>query len=136
MDEAITQLVSIYTLLFMLGCWVLTFLTRRVVETAIPSLKKKSDENDSQITYTTPFSRWWNQVLLYFIPTCWGMLGGASLGSVYPFPEGIQSMSGRIFFGMVCGFFCTFGYKLIMFIILQKFKIQKGDLPDVKEPEI
>ena len=48
------------------ACYVLTFITRRIVETAKPDLKK--------VPYTSTFSRWWNGVILYTIGPFYGVV--------------------------------------------------------------
>jgi hypothetical protein len=135
MDEALTNFVGWHTLIFGLACWILTFFTRRVVETAVPSLKKAADANQEGKTYKTTFARWWNEAVLYSIPVLWGGLS-ASLATMYPFPAGITSFSARLFFGIVVGFFSGFIYKILKKIIFKKFDIvDETELPVAKAPD-
>lgn len=135
MDQAISNFVGWHTLVFALACWILTFITRRVVETAVPSAKKVADANHPEVTYKTTFARWWNEVILYVIPVAWGG-ASASVATMYPFPEGIESLSGRLFFGVVVGFFSGFLYKLLKKALLKKFDIVSEDeLPSAKAPK-
>jgi hypothetical protein len=135
MDQALTNFISWHTLVFGLACWILTFLSRRITETALPHLKKQVDANQEGATYKTTFARWWNEVLLYVLPVAWGGLS-ASLATFYPFPEGVSSFSARLFFGIVTGFFSGFIYKILKKIILKKFDIvSESDLPAAKVPE-
>lgn len=136
MDEALTNFVSWHTLIFGLACWILTFFTRRILETAVPSLKKAVDANQNGITYKTTWSRWWNEVVLYLLPVFWGGLS-ASLATSYPLPQGVSSFSGRLFFGIVVGFFSGFIYKVLKKVILKKFDIvSEEELPAAKSPEL
>lgn len=135
MNEALTDFIGWHTLIFGLACWVLTFFTRRIVETAIPHLKKQADANAPDATYRTTFARWWNEVILYALPVAWGAIS-ASLMTMYPFPQGLTSFSARLFFGIVVGFFSGFIYKILKKIVLKKFDIvDEGDLPTAKAPE-
>jgi len=135
MDQAISNFVGWHTLVFALACWILTFLTRRIVETAVPSAKKALDVNKGETPYKTTFARWWNEVLLYVIPVAWGGTS-ASIATFYPFPEGIESFSARLFFGVVIGFFSGFLYKVLKKVILKKFDIvSEKDLPAATAPK-
>lgn len=134
MEQALTSFFGWHTLIFGLMCWILTFLTRRVVETAIPTLKKGTDANNGGTTYQTTLARWWQEVFLYVLPVAWGSLS-ASVATMYPFPEGVSSFSARLFFGIVVGFFSGFLYKILKKVILKKFDIvDEKDLPAAKAP--
>jgi len=98
--------------LFATACYVLTLITRRVVEAAKPDLKKQSDENSSKTTYASAWARWWNQVILYAIAPTYGVaLALFMRGSEY-FPEPLRDTELAILFGMVAGFLCSFFFKL------------------------
>ncbi len=136
MENALTNFLGWHTLIFGLMCWILTFITRRIVETALPHLKKSADANHKDVTYKTTFARWWNEVILYVMPPSWGALAGG-LASMYPFPDGLTSLSARLFFGVVVGFFSGFIYKIVKKVVLKKFDIVKeSDLPEAKPPEL
>ena len=135
MDDALTNFVGWHTLIFGLACWILTFFTRRVVETAVPSLKKGTDANQAGVTYKTTFARWWHEVILYAVPVVWGGLS-ASLATMYPFPAGLTSFSARLLFGIVIGFFSGFIYKIFKKVVLKKFDIaDENELPVAKAPD-
>lgn len=135
MDDALTNFIGWHTLIFGLACWILTFFTRKIVETAVPTLKKVSDANGEGVTYKTTFARWWNEVILYALPVAWGSLS-ATLATMYPFPAGLTSFSARLFFGIVVGFFSGFIYKILKKMVLKKFDIVgDDDLPAAKPPE-
>lgn len=131
MDNAISEFFGWHTLVFGLACYILTFFTRRIVETEWPILRKKADENSPNMTYATTFSRWWNQVLLYIIPVFWGCLT-AALAKQYPFPVGMQTLSGRLFFGVVIGFFSSFLYKIVRRTLAAKLGI--ADTSSISPP--
>lgn len=136
MENALTNFLGWHTLIFGLMCWILTFLTRRIVETAMPHLKKSADANHGDITYKTTFARWWGEVILYILPVAWGSLA-ASVATMYPFPEGLTSLSARLFFGIVVGFFSGFIYKVTKKVVLKKFDIvSEESLPKASPPQI
>jgi hypothetical protein len=112
MDEAVGNLFGVGALVLGLVAWVGTFLIRRIVETAVPSARKRADANAPGITYLTPFSRWWNEVILYALPALvGGSCSGARVGDMVG-PAVAQTHSGRIFFGIIVGFFSGFIYKV------------------------
>lgn len=119
MDTALSNFWGWHTLVFGLACYILTQFTRRVVETRWPHLRKGADENSIQATYSTEMSRWWNQVILYALPVLYGA-ACAVLAFKYPFPEGMQSFSGRLFFGIVIGFFSGFLFKFVKRALAKK----------------
>ena len=136
MENALTNFLGWHTLIFGLMCWILTFLTRKIVETALPHLKKSADANQAGVTYKTTFARWWNEVILYVVPVAWGA-GAAAAATMYPFPQGLTSLSARLFFGIVVGFFSGFIYKIVKKVVLKKFDIVKEeDLPEAKPPQL
>jgi hypothetical protein len=96
------------------ACYVLTLLTRRIVETASPDLKKQADANDSKLSYKTTFSRWWNEVILYSISPVYGMLLALLLRKTILFPEEFQGSTTLVVMsGLTCGFLCSWFYKAI-----------------------
>lgn len=123
MDDAWKEFLGIHTLIFSFICWVGTFFARRIVENIWPHLKKQADENSTRTTYLTPSARWWNQVILYLIPVAIGTFS-AAVATAYPFPVGIQSLSARLFFGTVIGFFSGYLYKVVRQIIARVTGVQ------------
>lgn len=123
MDDAWKEFLGIHTLIFSFICWVGTFFVRRIVENIWPHLKKQADENSPNATYLTPMSRWWNQVILYLVPVVLGA-GAAAVATAYPFPAGIQSLSARLFFGTVIGFFSGYLYKVVRQIVARVTGVQ------------
>src|SRR5688572_22427091 len=123
MDDAWKEFLGIHTLIFSFICWVGTFFVRRIVENIWPHLKKQADENSPSTTYLTPMSRWWNQVILYLVPVALGAFA-AAVATAYPFPAGIQSLSARLFFGTVIGFFSGYLYKVVRQIVARVTGVQ------------
>jgi hypothetical protein len=123
MDDAfVNNFFGWHTLIFMAVCYILTFFTRRTVETMWPSLQKKADENDPAKTYLTKMARVWNELILFVIPVFFGAVT-AMLAKKYPFPEGFQTLSARALFGVVTGFFSGFAFKILMQIIGRRFGV-------------
>ena len=114
--------------------FVAVFLVRRVVETAVPTLKKQADPNSPRLTYLTTFSRWWNEVILYVLPVVLG--AGCGLIKSDFFFAGIGDKGGRLIFGAMVGWFSSFLYKLLRKVVKQKMGVDLvpdmdlGDTPD------
>ncbi len=120
MDQVAESLLSITVVVIGLICWVGTFFTRRIVETALPSVKKQSDANHPKKSYLTAFSRWWNEVILYALPVVIGMV--ASLC----YPQDIKT-TGKLVLGALVGFFSSFVYKILKKVVSRKFDVDLGD---------
>lgn len=120
MDQAISQFFTAGSVILAISVVIATFFIRRVVETAVPSVKKMADENDPHPTYKTGFARWWNKVILYLIPVlvgaCIGMFDIPYLFSI----EGLDGMSSRVFFGGVVGWMSSVVYKGVRMAIQKK----------------
>jgi hypothetical protein len=102
--------------------YVLTFFTRKVVQLLWPSLKKQADANDPQITYLTPMSRWWNEVILYAIPVAYG--GAACIVQSTFLFEGIDG-GAKFMYGAGVGWFSSFLYKAIKKAVQDKIGIKE-----------
>lgn len=112
MDEAIAQLMSLGTIVLGVSVYIGVALIRRLVETQWPGLKQKAPEDDKEVTYGSVGARWYNKVVLYFLPPVLG--GVVGLFEVpFIFGETITSMGGRIFFGIVVGWFSSLLYKVL-----------------------
>lgn len=133
--DPIQALWSPGTLIVSMVCVIGTFFVRQVVETAVPNLKKASDENDlSKATYPTQFARWWNKVILHALPVTIGGLCGLA-PSEWLFPE-VDTPGARVMVGIVLGWFSTFTYKVIRKIIEQKAGVEiKSGPPPAAAPE-
>jgi hypothetical protein len=113
MDNALNQLWHIGSLVYGVAVIILTFTVRKIVETAIPSVKKKADENDPEVTYATTFGRYWNQVILYVLPPTVGMLIALMNVSYLHGESGPAELGGRIFNGIVIGGCSAMVYKML-----------------------
>jgi hypothetical protein len=122
MTDPIMALWNVGTLIIMMTCVIVTWMIKRIVETALPDLAKKADENHPSITYATPFARWWSRVIKPTMPI---VIGGA----VTFVPEDmllpdLKTMGGRIMAGMVLGWFSTLAYFIVKRLIFKKTGIQ------------
>jgi mannose/fructose/N-acetylgalactosamine-specific phosphotransferase system component IIC len=131
MDSAISQFFTPGTAVLALSVVIVTFFLRRIVETALPSVKKQADENDPSITYLTLFSRWWNQVFLYAIPVVVGSaLGFANVPYLFSI-EGLTTTGSRVLFGGVVGWLSTYLYKVLRMALKSRTGV---DLPGESVP--
>ena len=121
-------------LLFMTACYILTTVTRRIVETAAPSLKKKADANDPALSYETNMSRWWNEVILYALPAVFGLVMSLTLSTSDYMPERWRDAPAAIMFGLSCGFLSGMGYKLLKRAIAQKAGVSLEELEKPSYP--
>lgn len=124
MDDLVTQLLSYKSLLLGIATFIVVFLIRRIVETAVPSAKKAADANEPGLTYLTTFARWWNEAILYVLP----VVVGAVLGVVLKdwALEGFTKNSTLMIYGGIVGWFSTVLYKGVAQAIKKKTGI---DLP-------
>lgn len=111
MDDAFMQLINTGTIVFGVSIIMLTFFVRKLVETAVPSAKKKADENAPAKTYETTFARYWNQVILYALPPLVGALIGVFDVPFLYGDNGAKTMLGRVFTGIFVGGVSAFFYK-------------------------
>jgi len=130
MDQIVQQLLSTGTVILACAVFIATFFVRRIVETAVPKLAKKADENEKGATYETAFARWWNQVILYAIPVVFGGLVGI-MNIPYVFGEEITTMPGRCLYGAVVGWFASFFYKLLRKALVKHVGVEEPEAPPV-----
>lgn len=98
MDEVIQTFFSAQTILLCLGVYVITFVTRRVVETVWPKVK---------------FNRYWREIFVPIAPIANGAILGLVMKTwVYPDIVG-TSWGARMMYGAVCGLFSAFLYNRI-----------------------
>lgn len=128
-DHLLSPATAYLTVMVIIG----TFFARRIVETAMPNLKKQSDANDPKQTYKTTFSRWWNEVILYAIPPGLGALSGLmEIALIHGEGDAsIGSMSSRVIYGLVVGWFSSFLYKLLKKMAKKATGV---DLPSASSP--
>jgi hypothetical protein len=126
MDQAIQQFLQTGTLVLAFAVFIATFFVRRIVETAVPNLAKKTDKGN----YSSKFAMWWNQVILYAIPVTIGALIGL-MNIPFLFGDQIQTMGGRCFFGAVVGWFSSFMYKIFRRVLAKNVDVEEpGGLPE------
>lgn len=105
---------------FSLAVFIFSFLLRRSAEVAFPTLR-----------HDTPVSmaeRIWNELVLPSLP----VLVGAGLGfglQSWPYPAALASRGTHVLFGVVCGFFSSYAYRVVKALITQKFSVDLPDLP-------
>lgn len=129
MDEAISNFLQYGTLILACAVYIITFLIRRITETAIPSIKKQADANDPKLSYKTAFSRWWNEVILYVLPIIVGCLFGL-VKAPFMFGDDVKTVSGRIIVGGVIGWLSSFLYKVVKKLLVSKTGIDASSLPE------
>lgn len=111
MDQAFSQLEQTSVLVFGTCIVFLTFFIRRLVETSFPSLKKKADENAPMAIYEHTMARYWNQVILYVLPSALGVII-ALFNIPYLYGDtGPKTLGGRVFMGIFIGGVSAFVYK-------------------------
>ena len=87
-------------LLFVVYClavFAMSFLARRIVETASPRVK---------------VSVWWCDVILPSVPIFLGVVVAAAARG-YPFPSALSVLSGRLLYGVVAGFLSGWVYRIV-----------------------
>lgn len=97
MDQALSFFFTWNVILFCLLLAAVTFAVRRIAESVWPVLTGL---------------RSWRDAALPSFPIALGAVI-AVVASKYPYPPGISSVSGRVFFGGVCGFVSAWVYKLV-----------------------
>jgi hypothetical protein len=95
-------LLSWQTAIFSLGIYILVYIIRTIVD-------------------PTPLGQkwYWSKVVLQVLPPILGA-GLAAVLTMYPFPEGVSSMSMRVFYGLCAGFFSSWAYKLAKGVVKGK----------------
>lgn len=108
----LSTLFSLQFLIFCLGLAAVIFVVRRFVEYFVKA---------------GSLLKLWHELILPVFPV---MLGGFTglLATMYPYPEGIQSLSGRVLFGLVAGLLSGLVYRVIKSLL--KAKITFGDSSD------
>lgn len=125
------------TLLSLYGaaCYVLTFLVRRIVETAKPDLKKQADANDKKITYKTAGARWWNEVILYAIAPVIGVVLAVGLRDTDFFPDQFKSSwTVTLMAGVTVGFLCSLLFKIFKKLLTRAAGVDEADLEKPSDP--
>lgn len=111
MDNALNALISWQFLLFCLGTFTITFIIRKIVEFYVKS------------SLTSPF---WNELFIPIMPPILGALVGLC-ATKYTYPDGLNNLSGRLFFGMVAGLLSGLVYKVVKGTLKAKLATLGGD---------
>lgn len=105
MPDILSQLLTLATLVFTTAIFVLVWLQRRAVELAFPKVLTK---------------KYWRELIVPAWPIVMGGLI-ASLVSSYPYPDVFKNTwSARCAFGIFCGLFSGFVYRLVKKNVLEK----------------
>jgi hypothetical protein len=113
MNQLIAQFWQLGTFYLGIAVVIATFFVRRIVEQAIPSIKKAAHENDPKPTYKTKLAEWWNKVLLYLIPVVVGILGAIFWQDFFCSGEASENLKDAGMFGAIMGWFSSFLYKVV-----------------------
>lgn len=117
MDAGLEALLSWQFLLFCLGIAAITFVIRKIVEFTILDNPKMPGNR---------FSKIWRNLLLPIGPVFTGLIV-SFFATGYPYPSGIDSVSGRLLFGLVAGFLSGLVYRVITGMLKNKIVVQKQD---------
>lgn len=107
MDQFFTDLIAFvwpWSLLFCLFVAFAVMLVRKVVERVWAGARA---------------NWWWNEVVLYVLPMALGALT-AMVFIKYPFPALVTAHSTRFVYGVVCGGFSGFVYKMAKSVLKKK----------------
>lgn len=94
-------------MLFSLAIAGVTFIIRSIVEYFVKSMKEKD---------------FWEELFLPIFPLILGSAMGW-LMHMYPYPDGLTTISGRVIFGLVAGMFSGLAYRVIKSFLYNKLNI-------------
>lgn len=109
MDNVLQALLSWQFVLFCLACAAVTFVARKIVEFVL----------DNPKIHASKTSKFWTDLFLPIFPILFGPLG-AWLASNFPYPQGLESVSARVVFGLVAGFLSGLVYRIIKSLLVSK----------------
>lgn len=118
MDNVLQALLSWQFVFFALAIAAMTFVLKKVVEFAI-------DNKSIPTGGMTKENRFWKELVLPISPVVMGA-GAGFLAKMYPFPEGIESASARLAFGMVAGLLSGLLYRIIKGTLASKLAAVSG----------
>jgi hypothetical protein len=110
MTDFFTWQVGVFTI----AVFVFTLFVRRIVETVFPTLSRKTEVSTAQ--------NYWEKIGLLFLPVVVGILMAVLVKS-WPWPAAITKAGSRAIVGAVCGFFSTWGYRVVKTILTDRFKV-------------
>lgn len=117
MDPILSTLLSWQFVFFSLGIAASVFVIRKIVEYMMANLPLLSKE-----------SKLWTDLLLPILPVLLGA-GSAVVFSMFPYPAGLATWSGRFIFGLVAGFLSSMLYRTINALLIQKSTPTPGPTP-------
>ena len=119
MDNILQTLLSWQFVLFALAIAAFTFVIRKIVEFCLDSPNIPTGK-------MTKTNRFWTELILPILPV---ILGGGMghVAKMYPFPEGLTSVSARIAFGLVAGLLSGLLYRVIKGALASKVSVAPTD---------
>lgn len=135
-SDIFKDFVTTAAVVLLIGCYGLTWILRRGIETAAPSLRPVKKEG-SEI-YKNKLSYWWNSFILYLIPPAVGLGLGAGLYKHFVWPTTFKTLQGVMFFGMVCGWLSGLLFKLLIRVFIKRLtgEDDKQAADDAKDPVV
>jgi len=123
-------------LTLLIGCYGLTWIIRRGIETAWPKLRPLKKGGTE--VYLSKFADWWNSFILYLIPPAVGLGLGAGLYKHFEWPATFKTLQGVMFFGMVCGWLSGLLFKLLIRLLTKRLtgEDDKQAAEDAKDPVV
>lgn len=109
MDTVLQALFSWQFVLFCLATAAVTFVVRKVIEFILDQPQVPASKS----------SKFWTDLFLPIFPVVGAPLG-AWLASSYPFPEGMNSSSSRVIFGLVAGLLSGLVYRIAKSFLFSK----------------
>jgi hypothetical protein len=106
--------------IFGTAVYCLVGLTRRVFEAAFPSLKRAIEDDKNRKPYPNTISRWWNEVILYFLSPGWGVAVAMFIRETGLFPDSFKQWQMAVVFGIAFGSISSLLYKLLIRVIGEK----------------
>ncbi len=111
MDELLSYMLRPGVLTIAMVAYISTMLLRRVVETALPGMKKLAGEMDHAKMYASKGAVWWNEVVLYALPVL--IAGGLGLVDSGFLHGPVETPGARVMFSCGIGWFSGMIYKAI-----------------------
>jgi hypothetical protein len=112
MDNMLQALLSWQFVLFCLAVAAVSFVVRKIGEFVL-------DHPNIPTGNLSKSDRFWKELFLPVLPVLMGPLG-AVLAAQYPYPDGLETVSGRLVFGLVAGLLSGLMYRLINSLITSK----------------
>ena len=121
MTAKLEDILSLPTLLLVLGIYIVSFLIRRWSEAIWPTLSNKTPMSRAELI--------WEEAFLPSLPSLLGVLFCWLVPpTVYFYPVVVAaSVPSRILYGLGTGWFSAWGYRVFKFIIQKKWNIPFPD---------